>query len=105
MGLRNGDLVLAVNGTALDDPTRGNEIFASLGNSDQARVTVMRNGQQQDITLNLSQIANQAEQLSNGAEQTGPGVAPNIAPPDQPAGVPARPGSRPHPGYPAEPAG
>ena len=63
LGLRNGDLVLAINGTALDDPTRGNDIFASLGNSDQAHVTVMRNGQQQDITLNMSQIATQAEQM------------------------------------------
>ena len=77
LGLRNGDLVLSVNGTALDDPTRGNDIFSSLGNSDQAHVTVMRNGQQQDITLNMSQIANQAEQLSSGgADQATPGSAP-----------------------------
>jgi general secretion pathway protein C len=75
LGLRNGDLVLAVNGTPLDDPARGNDIFSTLGNSDQARVTVIRNGQQQDITLNMSQIANQAEQLSNGADQTAPGTA------------------------------
>lgn len=84
LGLRNGDLVLAVNGTALDDPTRGNDIFASLGNSDQARVTVMRNGQQQDITLNMSQIANQAEQMST--EQGNPGgppADPNAAPPPE----------------------
>jgi general secretion pathway protein C len=76
LGLRNGDLVLSVNGTALDDPTRGNDIFASLGNSDQARVTVMRNGQQQDITLNMSQIANQAEQLSNGTADPAAPAAP-----------------------------
>jgi general secretion pathway protein C len=57
-GLRNGDIVIAINGTTLDDPARGNDIFNSLGNSDQARVTVMRNGQQQDIGLNLSPIAN-----------------------------------------------
>jgi general secretion pathway protein C len=75
LGLRNGDLVLAVNGTPLDDPARGNDIFSTLGNSDQARVTVIRNGQQQDITLNMSQIANQAEQLGNGADQTAPGAA------------------------------
>ncbi len=84
LGLRNGDLVLAVNGTALDDPNRGNDIFASLGNSDQARVTVMRNGQQQDITLNMSQIANQAEQMSTeqGAAGGPPGE-PNAAPPPE----------------------
>ncbi len=75
LGLRNGDLVLAVNGTPLDDAARGNDIFSTLGNSDQARVTVIRNGQQQDITLNMSQIANQAEQLSTGADQAAPGAA------------------------------
>jgi general secretion pathway protein C len=90
LGLRNGDLVLAVNGTALDDPTRGNDIFSSLSNSDQARVTVMRNGQQQDITLNMAQIATQAEQLSNGGEQaSGPAASdPNAAsPPTGPTGA------------------
>jgi general secretion pathway protein C len=89
LGLRNGDLVLAVNGTALDDASRGNDIFSSLGNSDQARVTVMRNGQQQDVNLNLAQIANQAEQLSNGnTDQNAAGITapdPNAAAqPDQP---------------------
>jgi general secretion pathway protein C len=88
LGLRNGDLVLSVNGTALDDPTRGNDIFASLGNSDQARVTVMRNGQQQDITLNMSQIANQAEQLSNGIDQAAAGAAPPNSTPASPPGEP-----------------
>jgi general secretion pathway protein C len=94
LGLRNGDLVLAVNGTALDDPARGNDIFSSLGSSDQARVTVMRNGQQQDITLNMSQIANQAEQISSGAGSAdaagNPAADPNAAPPaDQPTTTPA----------------
>jgi general secretion pathway protein C len=92
LGLRNGDLVLSINGTALDDPTRGNEIFSSLGNSDQARVTVMRNGQQQDITLNMAQIAAQAEQMSNGSGEQAPGAAasdPNAAAaPEQAPGGP-----------------
>jgi len=69
LGLRNGDLVLAINGIPLDDPSHGNDIFNGMSSSDQARVTVMRNGQQQDITLNMSQIANQAEQLGNGAAE------------------------------------
>jgi general secretion pathway protein C len=99
LGLRNGDLVVAINGTALDDPARGNDIFSSLGNTDQARVTVMRNGQQQDITLNMSQIANQAEQLSNGsAEQAPPGSAPAEPPavpqPDQSPGLGGPRGAR-----------
>ncbi len=99
LGLRNGDLVTAINGTPLDDPNRGNDIFSTLGNADQARVTVMRNGQQQDITLNMSQIANQAEQLSNGsAEQAAPGTAPAEAPagpqPDQSPGLGGPRGAR-----------
>jgi general secretion pathway protein C len=57
LGLRNGDLVVAINGTPLNDPARSNDIFSSLGNTAQARVTVMRNGQQQELTLNMSQIA------------------------------------------------
>ena len=93
LGLRNGDLVLAINGTALDDPARGNDIFSSLSNSDQARVTVMRNGQQQDITLNMAQVANQAEQMSNsGSEQAAGAAAPDpnaASPPEQaPTGPP-----------------
>ena len=66
LGLRNGDLVTAVNGTPLDDPDRGNEILRTLSSSDQAHVTVLRGGQQQDLTLNMSQVANQAEQMASG---------------------------------------
>jgi len=63
LGLRPGDLVTAINGTPLDDPARGQEIFSTLGSSSEAHVTVMRNGKQQDLTLNMAQIAQDAEQL------------------------------------------
>ena len=63
LGLRPGDLVTAINGTPLDDPARGQEIFSTLGSSSEARVTVMRNGRQQDLTLNMSQVVQQAEEL------------------------------------------
>jgi len=62
LGLRSGDLVIAINGTPLDDPARGDEIFRTIGSASEARVTVMRNGQQQDLTLNMSQVAQEAEQ-------------------------------------------
>jgi general secretion pathway protein C len=69
LGLRPGDLVTAINGTPLDDPARGQEIFSTLGSSSEAHVTVMRNGKQQDLTLNMAQIASDAEQLiSNGGD-------------------------------------
>jgi hypothetical protein len=57
----------------------------------------MRNGQQQDINLNMSQIANQAEQISNGATDQAPPApadgngAPVPPPPEQlqpPSGPP-----------------
>jgi general secretion pathway protein C len=56
LGLRPGDLVTSINGTALDDPARGNEILNTLTLSDQVSVTVERNGQTQQLTLNTGQI-------------------------------------------------
>jgi len=64
LGLRPGDLVTAINGTPLDDPARGKEIFDTLGSASEARVTVMRSGRQQDLTLNMAQVVQQAEQLA-----------------------------------------
>jgi general secretion pathway protein C len=61
LGLRPGDLVTAVNGTPLDDPNRANDIFQTIGSAGSANVTVQRNGQLQDISLNLETIANDAE--------------------------------------------
>ncbi|AMN47216.1 general secretion pathway protein C [Steroidobacter denitrificans] len=55
-GLRPGDLVIAINGTPLDDPQRGREIFDTLASSGQASLTVERNGQSHELTLNTAQI-------------------------------------------------
>lgn len=57
LGLQPGDLVLAINGTPLDDPQRGMEIFNTIGTSDRVQVTVERNGESQDLTLNTAQIS------------------------------------------------
>jgi general secretion pathway protein C len=78
LGLHSGDLVVAINGTPLDDPARGDEIFRTIGSSTEARVTVMRDGQQQDLTLNMSQVAQEAEQAT-GADASSPPATP--APP------------------------
>jgi general secretion pathway protein C len=56
LGLQPGDLVLSINGTPLDDPQRGMEIFSTMGDSDRVTVTVERNGQSQELTLNTAQI-------------------------------------------------
>ena len=83
IGLRPGDLVLAINGTPLDDPSRGQEIFNTLGSSSEARVTVMRNGKQQDLTLQMSQIAQEAESLVGGGNDGAAQPPPDAAPPGQ----------------------
>src|SRR5262249_25703689 len=82
LGLRPGDLVTAINGTPLDDPARGQEIFSTLGSSSEARVTVMRNGKQQDLTLNMAQMAQDAEQLI-GAGGGGDVSPPPVSEPPQ----------------------
>ena len=56
LGLRPGDIVTDINGTALDDPNSGMRVFGSLGDTDQVQVTVERNGQSQVLVLNTSQI-------------------------------------------------
>lgn len=68
LGLQPGDLVLTINGTALDDPQRGMEIFNTMGTSDRVTVTVERNGQSQDLTLNTAQIT-----LPEASPAPGPG--------------------------------
>ena len=78
LGLRAGDLVTAINGTPLDDKDRAQEIFATLNSSTEARVSVTRNGRQQDLVLNISQIATEAEQLGTSPD----GMIPEQAPPE-----------------------
>lgn len=77
LGLRPQDIITAVNGTTLDDQTRSNEIFNTLSNSAVARVTVLRSGREQELTLNLAEIANEAERL---AEAPPPATVPDGPP-------------------------
>jgi general secretion pathway protein C len=80
LGLRPGDLVTAINGTPLDDPARGQDVFRTIGSSNEAHVTVMRNGQQQDLTLNMAQVAQEAESLVD-QQQQGDQAQPQPQPP------------------------
>jgi general secretion pathway protein C len=56
LGLVPGDLVMSINGTPLDDPQRSMEIFNTMGSADRVSVTVERNGQSQELTLNMAQL-------------------------------------------------
>jgi general secretion pathway protein C len=51
LGLQPGDLVLAVNGAALDDPNRGLEILRGVGQGSAVTLTIERGGQQQQVTV------------------------------------------------------
>ena len=79
IGLRAGDLVTHINGTPLDDPQRGAEILSTLSSATEARVTVVRNGRQEDVTLNLAEAARQAEALN--AAPRPDGLQPQTPPP------------------------
>ncbi|MEJ0100559.1 MAG: type II secretion system protein GspC [Pseudomonadota bacterium] len=78
LGLRPGDLVTAINGTPLDDQARSNDVFNSMANSAVAHVTVVRGGKEQELNLNLADIANEAEKL---ADAPPPVAAPDTPPP------------------------
>lgn len=64
LGLRPGDQVTAINGTPLDDRDRGEQILHTLSSSTEARVTVIRNGQQQDLNLNIAQVEQEADSVA-----------------------------------------
>jgi general secretion pathway protein C len=81
LGLRPGDLVTAINGTPLDDPEHGQEIFRTLGSSPEAHVTVTRNGAPQDLVLNLAQVTQEAESIASAPPGAAPGDQAQPAPP------------------------
>jgi general secretion pathway protein C len=66
LGLRPGDLVTEINGTALDDPQHSQDVFNTIETSDHVTVTVERGGQKQEITLNIAQVAAQATRDLDG---------------------------------------
>jgi membrane-associated protease RseP (regulator of RpoE activity) len=103
LGLKSGDLIEAVNGTALDDAARAMEVLQTLSSSAAATVTVSRNGQSQEVNLNLANLNLESDAAENaaagqGADQAAP-AGPASAPfrrrpavnmstaPDSPAGA------------------
>jgi general secretion pathway protein C len=87
LGLKPGDLIEGVNGTALDDATRAMEVLGTLSSSATATVTVSRNGQPQEVNLNLASLNLDADSADGavpgqpaGAEQPTP-PAPGTGPP------------------------
>ena len=56
LGFRPGDVVTEINGTAMSDPSRGLQVFESLGESTVANVTIIRDGTPQVLTIDTSLI-------------------------------------------------
>lgn len=90
LGLRAGDLILAVNGTPLDDAGKAMEVLQTLSSSATATVTVSRNGQPQEVNLNLATLSTDVENAStDNAAGTGT-EPPNAAPGVPPTGIRGR---------------
>lgn len=71
LGLQPGDLVTAVNGAALDDPNRGLEILRGIGAGSAVTLTVDRNGQQQQLSVDPGAVAQELQPLEE-MEQPSP---------------------------------
>lgn len=69
LGLQPGDLVLAVNGAALDDPNRGLEILRGVGQGSAVTLTVERGGQQQQITVDPVAVAQDLQAPAEPVEE------------------------------------
>jgi general secretion pathway protein C len=57
LGLLPGDLVTAINGTPLDDASRGMDILQTMNTASAVTMTVERNGETVQVNVNNAQIA------------------------------------------------
>ncbi len=69
LGLKPGDLITDINGTQLDDPAKGMDIFKTLSTSTQVSVTVQRNGASEVLVLDTQAIASAANSASGSQER------------------------------------
>ena len=58
LGLLAGDVVTDINGTSMNDPSRGIQVFESLGEGAISNVTVIREGETQVLAVDTSQLGN-----------------------------------------------
>ncbi len=57
LGLLPGDLVTAINGTPLDDASRGMDILQTMNSAASVTMTVERNGETVQVNVNNAQVA------------------------------------------------
>lgn len=53
LGLQEGDIITSVNGIKLDDPAKGLEVLTNLRTADTVAVTVLRQGNEESLTLQV----------------------------------------------------
>ncbi len=97
LGLMPGDLIQAVNGTTLDDAGRAMEVLQTLGSAGSATVTVSRNGQSQEVNLNLANLVVDAEGVEGDTAPVS-GASGGANPPAGPGVRGRRPSLNPVPG-------
>jgi Do/DeqQ family serine protease len=61
-GLRRGDIITALNGTAVDDPNTFRNIIAGSAPGTEVTLTVKRDGREQQVRATLGEFAPQPEQ-------------------------------------------
>jgi general secretion pathway protein C len=69
IGLEPGDLVTAINGAPIEDAQRGIEALRGLSQGAAVTLTIERNGQPRQLTVDAAQAAQQLQQLPE-TEQT-----------------------------------
>jgi general secretion pathway protein C len=114
LGLRSGDLIVAINGTPLDDAARAMEVLQTLSSSASATITVSRNNASQEVNLNLANLNTETEApaADNSATATAPGPSqmrgrggfPGAAAPPGPPAASSAPGDQPATTPPPAPA-
>lgn len=60
-GLRQGDVITALNGTAINDPNSFRNSIASMGPGSEATLTVKRDGSEHQVRATLGEFTPQAE--------------------------------------------
>jgi len=64
LGLKPGDLAIEIDGKPLDSQLGGGAIVHALDSAQTAIVTIVRNGAEQEVNLNLAQIPTSSEDSS-----------------------------------------
>jgi general secretion pathway protein C len=88
LGLKPGDLVTAINGQPLDDARHSEEVINTIQTAASVTLTIERDGNRQDIYLNVADMAAKAAQDLQGEKSGGAGATPPGAPSDTPIGAP-----------------